>query len=91
MMSCQNQLHPLGSLHATHLDALAFMLGLEHDLLNRFDPLVATGFRLGSEGVILFRSSELEASLIDGVTAGRVLQRHVSFGEIRVLRQVISE
>ncbi len=67
------------------------MLSLEHDLLNRFDPLVATGFRFGSEGVVLLRSSELEASLIDGVTARSVLQRHVAFWEIRVLCEVSAE
>jgi hypothetical protein len=57
----------------TYLDALALMLRLEHDLLNRFDPFVPSCRSVHGERVIALRSPQLETCIIYRVAAGGVL------------------
>jgi hypothetical protein len=54
----------------TYLDALALMLRLEHDLLNRFDPFVPSCRSVHGERVIALRSPQLETCIIYRVAAG---------------------
>lgn len=79
-----NYLSALSRWEWSHLDGLAFVLSLEHDPLNRLDPLITIRLSIRRKRVILLRSPNLEVGLVDSLTTGNVLQGDVALGEIWV-------
>ena len=68
-----------------HFDALALVLSLEHDLLDRPDPFISALRRFRRKRIVSFRSTQLEAVFINGITARSVLKRDIAFGKVWIL------